>query len=315
MPPMSFAKLRCLGPVSSGVPRRRGGFTLMEMLVLILILILLLSIFIPFVHKTRERDHRIVCQNNLRAIGTALSKYAEENQGSFPRVVHDTANAPAAYFAYTGPYATNPFAGDGRVSANDVTASLWLLVRGGYAPPSLFVCPSTGDWVDPVTGPDGKSTDAAHRSNFKRARNLSYSYASPFSGNPGYKFNEYLPSDFALVADKNPGKSGGSNVAGPAFNDAPLQQATANSHNHGRAGQSVLYADKHVEFRQSPYCGFGYYSTGSAGDNIYTVLAATPLPDQPTPDMTVRGLVGGEYGPAWRGDSYLVPTADQDRAP
>jgi len=62
-------------------------------------------------------------------------------------------------------------------------------------------------------------------------------------------------------------------LRGPAYNAPLLEQAKANSHNHGRAGQSVLYADMHVEFRQSPYCGFGYYSTGSAGDNIYTVLA------------------------------------------
>ena len=77
----------------------------------------------------------------------------------------------------------------------------------------------------------------------------------------------------------------------------------------------MLYADMHVEFRQSPYSGFGYYATanGGGGDNIYTVLSATPLPDEPTPDVKVKGLVGPEYGPAWKGDSYLVPTDDQDR--
>jgi hypothetical protein len=286
---------------------------MMELTVLILILLLLLSIFIPFIHKTRETDHRVRCQSNLRAIGTALSRYAKENSGSFPRVVHDTANTSGAYFAYTGPYAPNPFAGDGRVSANDVTASLWLLVRGGYAPPATFICPSSSDYADPLTDPAGKGTESTARSNFKRARNLSYSYASPFSAAASYKFNEYLPSDFALVADRNPGKSGGSDVTGPAYNAPPLEQAKANSHNHGRAGQCVLYADMHVEFRQSPYCGFGYYSTGSAGDNIYTVLAPTPLPDQPMPDVTTKGVVGSEYGPAWKADSYLVPTEDQDR--
>jgi type II secretory pathway pseudopilin PulG len=286
---------------------------MVELLVLILILLLLLSIFVPFVRKTRETDHRVRCQSNLRAIGAALSKYARANAGSFPQVVHDTANNPGGYYAFTGPYAPNPFAGDGRVSANDVTASLWLLVRGGYAPPSLFVCPSSSDFADPVTDPSGKETPATERSNFKRARNLSYSYASPFSAAPGYKFNEYLPSDFVLVADKNPGKSAGSDVTGPAFNAPALELAKANSLNHQRAGQSVLYADMHVEFRQSPYCGFGYYLTGSAGDNIYTVISPTPLPDQPTPDVTAKGLLGPEYGPAWKADSYLVPTAAEDR--
>jgi type II secretory pathway pseudopilin PulG len=300
----------------AGRPHRnlRPGFTMVELLVIVLIFLLLMSIFIPFVRKTRERDHRVRCQSNLREIGAAFQKYAKANAGAFPRVVHDAVNNPGGYFAYSGPYAPNPFAGDGRVAANDVTASLWLLVRGGYASPAVFVCPSSSDYADPLTDAMGKPTAATERSNFKRARNLSYSYASPFSAAAGYKFNEYLPSDFVLVADKNPGKSWGSDVTGPAFNAPLLELAKANSFNHQRAGQSALYADMHVEFKQSPYCGFGYYATGSAGDNIYTVLSARPLADQPTPDVTIRGLLGAEYGPAWRADTYLVPTAEEDRA-
>jgi hypothetical protein len=283
------------------------------LLVLVLILLLLLSIFIPFIRKTRETEHRVRCQSNLRALGAAFQKYAKANASAFPRVVHDVENHPGGYFAYTGPYAPNPFGGDGRVSANDVTASLWLLVRGGYASPALFICPSSSDSADPLTDPSGKDVAPNDRSNFKRAHNLSYSYASPFSASAGYKFNEYLPSDFVLMADKNPGKSWGSDVTGPAFDAPLLELAKANSRNHGRAGQSMLYADMHVEFRQSPYSGFGYYASGAAGDNVYTVLSATPLPDQSTPDVKVKGLVGPEYGPAWKADSYLVPTDDQDR--
>src|SRR5258706_9312896 len=215
---MSFAYSRCL----------RRGFTMMELMVLILILLLLLSIFIPFIHKTRETDHRVRCQSNLRAIGTALSRYAKENSGSFPRVVHDTANSSGDYFAYTGPYAPSPFAGEGRVSANDVTASLWLLVRGGYAPPATFICPSSSDYADPLTDSAGKGTELTTRSNFKRARNLSYSYASPFSAAASYKFNEYLPSNFALVADRNPGKSGGGDVRVRACTAHILERPRAN---------------------------------------------------------------------------------------
>jgi type II secretory pathway pseudopilin PulG len=291
----------------------RRGFTAVELLVLILIVLLLLSIFIPFIRKSRETEHRVRCQANLRAIGDALHKYATANAGTFPRVVYDAVNQAAGYYAYTGPYAPNPFGGDGRVSANDVTASLWLLVRGGYASPADFICPSSGDAADPVTDAAGKAVKADQRSNFKRARNLSYSYASPFSAAPGYKLTEYLPSDFVLLADKNPGKYAGSDVTGPAFNAPLLELAKANSRNHGRAGQSMLFADMHAEFRQSPYSGFGYYVTGSAGDNVYTVLSATPLPEEPAPDPKVKGLVGPEYGPAWKGDTYLVPTEDQDR--
>jgi len=287
---------------------------MVELLVVLLIGFLLLSIFIPFIRKTRETDHRVRCQSNLRELVTGLSNYANANGGAFPRVVQDSANAPGQYFAYTGPYAANPFAGDGQVSANDVTASLWLLVRQGYATPEMFICPSSGDYADPMTDRAGRTTKPEERSNFRGARNLSYSYASPFSAVAGYRFDaNLLPKDFVILADKNPGKSGGSDVTGPAYNASLIDLARANSHNHQRAGQSVLYADMHVEFRQSPYCGAGYYNSGSAGDNIYTVLSLTPLADQSTPDLTAKGFLGTELGPAWKADSYLVPTADQDR--
>jgi type II secretory pathway pseudopilin PulG len=281
---------------------------MIELIVVVLIVAVLLSIFIPFLRKSRETESRVRCAENLRAIATGLSDYAKANDGSYPRVVHDTANHPGAYFAYTGPFASNPFAGDGRVSANDVTASLWLLVRGGYLQASVFVCPSSGDVADDLTGPDGRTVVSAHeRGNFRRARNLSYSFASPFSASPGYRFNaNLLPSDFVIVADKNPGRSGGSDVTAPPNTAPPLEMARANSHNHARAGQNVLYADMHVEFRRDPYCALG-------GDNIYTARAATLLPDASTPDMTLNGVLGREFGPAWKADSYLVPTAEEDR--
>jgi len=170
--------------LSIATPRRRGGFTMVELLVVLLIGFLLLSIFIPFIRKTRETDHRVRCQSNLRELVTGLSNYANANGGAFPRVVQDSANAPGQYFAYTGPYAANPFAGDGQVSANDVTASLWLLVRQGYATPEMFICPSSGDYADPMTDRAGRTTKPEERSNFRGARNLSYSpSARPRSSN------------------------------------------------------------------------------------------------------------------------------------
>ena len=292
----------------------RRGFTMVELLVVIVIVLLLVSIFVPFLRKRREVDARTRCAANMWALGLALSKYAAANGGSFPRVVYDAANVPSGYFAYTGPFASSPFAGDGRVSANDVTASLWLLVRGGFAKPEVFVCPSTSDYADTLTDGGGKAADLMGRSNFRSARNLSYSYASPFSSAPGYRFDaNLLPKDVVIMADMNPGKHHGHDVTAPAFNARPLEVAKANSRNHGGAGQSVLYADIHVEFRQTPYCGYGYYKTGNVGDNIYTVLAEKALAESPEPDLTVKGFLGRGYGPAWRADSYLVPVEGEDR--
>jgi prepilin-type N-terminal cleavage/methylation domain-containing protein len=287
---------------------RRHAFTMIELVVVVLIVSVLASILIPFIRKTRETDNRVRCSENLRAIGGALQAYAKANDGALPRVVHDVANEPGGYYAYTAPFAANPFAGDGRVSANDVTASLWLLVSGGYVSPAVFVCPSTDDYPDDLTGPDGRTVVGAHeRSNFRRARNLSYSFASPFSASTAYKFDVNTPpGDFVILADKNPGRSKGSDVTAVPYNAAPLELARANSHNHGRAGQQALYAGMYVEFQRSPYCAFG-------GDNIYTARAATPLPETAATDMTPNGVLGRQYGPALKSDSYLVPTAEEDR--
>ena len=293
--------------------RRRHGFALGELLAVIVIILILLSIFVPFVRKTWETDRRLRCQENLRALGLALTRYATANSGAYPRVVHDARNFPSGYFAFSGPFALNPFSGDGRVSANDVTASLWLLVREGYAKPDLFICPSTRDYADTMLDESLKPIAPSGRSNFRQAANLSYSYACPFSSAPGYRFDANLmPRDVAILADKNPGRWAGSDVTAVSADAPPLEQARANSWNHDRAGQSVLFADMHVDFVRTPFAGFGA-SAGVAGDNIYTAMSETALPEQPQPTVTMRGVVGPQYSPAWKADTYLAPTADQDR--
>ena len=278
------------------------AFSVIELLVVIGIIVILISIFAPYVSKVRESDHRARCAEGLRQVMMALRAYAAQNHGEFPRVTYDPAHNPDGYVAYSGAAAPDPFARDTAVRPNDVTASLWLLVRAGLARPQQFVCPSTSDWADS----DG---DWRHRSNFAGPHNLSYSYACPFSSALGYKLNDYLAADFALVADKNPGISpDGSNVTLPAWDAPPAQLAKANSTNHLRAGENVLYTDGHVAFQPTPYCGVGH---DGQRDNIYTALSRTPVPKGQAPAVWENGVVGRDVGPAWDRDSYLVPT-DQD---
>lgn len=285
-------------------PLRRRGFSLVELLVVIGIAVILFSIFVPYVVKVRETENRAKCAENLRMIAAGLQSYARINHGLLPRVIYDPAHNPDGYCAFTGAASPDPFARDSQVKPNDVTASLWLLVRVGLAQPALFVCPSTSQ----APGP-GEVSDWKHRSNFTGPQHLSYSYASPFSSALGYTLNDYLPADFALMADKNPGKSpGGSDVTAPAYSDPPMEIARANSNNHGRAGQNVLYADGHVAFQNTPYCGVG---KGMQRDNIYTALEPKRLKKGQSPPAELNGVVGRDVGPAWDHDSYLVPT-DQD---
>src|SRR3954464_5803293 len=114
----------------SGRRRRRRAFTAIELLVVIVILIILASIFVPYALKVRETSHRTQCRENLHQILLALQAYARDNGSMFPRVVHDPALPGST--AFPGADDLNPFAPDSGVQPNDVTASLWLLVRGGY---------------------------------------------------------------------------------------------------------------------------------------------------------------------------------------
>ncbi len=281
----------------------RTGFSALELLVVIGILVILISIFVPYLLKLREVAHRGDCAENLRRVGAALSEYATlqllHNGGDYPRVVYDPVTKPDGYRCYSGPDAADPFAKDTAVMSGDVTASLWLLVRMNLAQPEDFICPSTDDSADEFRDKAGHNVAISRGgSNWNRSpENLSYSYASPFSAAIGYRLNsDSLKADFAVMADRNPG------VVQPPMSAPPLKLASGNSSNHDQAGQNVLYADGHVDFRATPYCGVEH-------DNIYTALTATPLVKGQTPPADGIGVVGKDVGPAWPGDSYLVPTA------
>lgn len=67
----------------------RGAFTLIELLVVIAIISLLVSILLPSLQQARHLAKGVVCQTNLRSIGTSIMFYANDYDGYAPPAGRD----------------------------------------------------------------------------------------------------------------------------------------------------------------------------------------------------------------------------------
>ncbi|GIW77333.1 MAG: hypothetical protein KatS3mg104_2396 [Phycisphaerae bacterium] len=298
-----------------------NGFTLIELLVALIIFGLILASVIPFIMANREMSRRTTCAANLRAIQFALSQYREA-YNSYPRTRFDPTQS--SWTAYTGSDEPQPFSAESEVRPNDVTACLWLLVRIGYLPDtSVFVCPSSNRRPDPMTNNNGQRVQPTLRGNFRSGRYLAYSILSPFNNSAGFTWDDTLPSSTALMSDMNPGIKGKQDdVTRPMASNPPEKQQWANSNNHAKVGQNVLYSGGNVDFVPHVFVGMGYIPANAfdpltrkpipsqQGDNIFTSL----LPHPNTPDGTTPsngpGAFGPHIGPSWNYDSYLIPSDD-----
>ena len=221
--------------------------------------------------------------------------YATENKGSYPRTVFELGNGSPVPTAYTNPNAPDPF-GPGGPAANDVSAALFLLLRTQDLTPNFFVCPSA-----PAGEPwDFGGKPPSQLSNFPGRQFLSYSYANPYPSraaiDAGLRFTTALAPDFALAADMN---SGMQSLAGVKPTSPRPHLEEVNSRNHGGQGQNVLYADGHVEWADTVFCGMSRPLPGGGAerDNIYTA------------NMGVNSPSAISAAPRDPQDSVLLPRA------
>lgn len=272
--------------------KNRSGFTLVDLMVLVVLLLFAAAVIMPAVYRwSWSNSDKAACARNLHQIGLSMLKYAIDDARylSFPRTIY-VPGAPPSQF--TAPNSPHPFNGPNTPSPNDVTAAVFLLLRTRDVKPADFVCPATN-----FVPFDAAPQSAQQYSNFTKTNQLSYSFhnrypttAARMNGIVNYDVD--LPPDFPIAADINPGT--------PELTAVPVVPASRamNSPNHGRAGQNVLYADIHVEWKDTPFVGL-------QGDNIYTF---GPSPAQAHPN--VKSPIGIMGSPVDGNDSVLLPVFD-----
>lgn len=116
---------------------RRGGFTLVELLVVIGIIALLIAILMPALSTAREHARRIKCVSNIRQLSMAWLMYANENKGRFcpPSGGPQVPGSPRTF----GWLVNVPPNASGNNRHVDVTTGmLWRYLRSR----DVYLCPS-----------------------------------------------------------------------------------------------------------------------------------------------------------------------------
>jgi type II secretory pathway pseudopilin PulG len=267
------------------MPQPRRGIRLIEVLIVIAIIVLLFSIFLPWLNRARETGGHIRCASNLRQIGQAMLLYATDNGGHYPRTVY-VPGKPPVYG--TNPTAIDPFK-DGGPEANDVTASIFLLLRTQDITAEVFTCPSSNQEKDVYGGSSGMP---ANRSNFSDVKkNLSYAMQNPYPEDE-QKFiaadknwwTSHMGDHYALFADRAPDDTAIVTATQPALvpDSPPKDLKRANSRAHDGDGQFVLWGDGHVTWESSPFVGIDR-------DNIFRTRSG--LTDAPPAEVRDNVLV------------------------
>ncbi|KPK82065.1 MAG: hypothetical protein AMJ81_10120 [Phycisphaerae bacterium SM23_33] len=186
---------------------RRRVFSFRELAALAAVAVLAVGILLPSLWKAHQQAQKALCGNNLAAIFTGVSHYANGNNEALPSV-----------------------RGESWVDASN-SAGLFLLVRNDYAAPEVFQCPAAG----------GQSFVVQQGMfDFPSPKSIGYSYQHSLDGPIRRDDPELLrvAEEFPILGDTSPMFAGGK------FH--PDRVGRRVSENHGNTGQNTLRLDGSV---------------------------------------------------------------------
>jgi len=241
---------------------RSRGFSVTEVIVVLAVLVVVAAIGVVLFGSRSRRAHpnSQVCAANLNGLFKAMYTYSVSNGDWFP--VAGTTDSAIDAQGFRAP----SLAGRAGVMPSDVglqnnvTASLFTMVRDGSTGTKSWICPSTSDVKDPLTDDgtqSGNFLPLTNRWDFFADANLSYSPINMYHAAVGDRWTTNVAPDFIIMGDNN-------NASGPGVHTPAATPAADNSSSHKGDGQNVLFGDGHVEFVTDP-------DRGPAGDDIHAM--------------------------------------------
>jgi len=266
----------------------------------IAVIVLLVAVLIPGLNRSRATAIRLACEANLTGLGRAMSVWADDNNGKYPR-----AGPEGCYWSPSGTLYDWDYPDPERVfyrGEATVTSSFYLLIKYYGLKPEQFVCKGDKGAMAFKIRYVGRTRiiqlseawdfgDGRAWLSIPPGGYCSYAYHLPYSSSLGdltsFAISTECHPATPVCADRNPHLD--INAMGSDVN--------SNSAAHLGKGQNVLYRDGHVKFETKVTVGLG-------GDNIYT-YGGDPWLGGGDPNGTPP-VDNGDGFPVGYKDAYLV---------
>ncbi len=124
---------------------RRGGFTLLELLIVVAIIAVLVGILAPALSGVRGEATKAKCLANLHALGQAMATYSIDDEKGYTTPVHPKAETSWRYdgeYEYGGKSGVDVFNPDGDFAQENRILNSYIYGEAKNIHAKLFQCPS-----------------------------------------------------------------------------------------------------------------------------------------------------------------------------